>query len=139
MIKPFVPNAPFLCPLKVNWSWRHLEDVLNKTSLPWMIRLADVLKKPSQDVLMLFFQEVLKTSWRSATEVNIFVLHKTSWWRLEGLLWRRRRKTSSTRIHQDEYFPGSSCLESQNISRTTYVFDVNETNVIILEVLEKPN
>ena len=69
-------------------SWRRLEDAL----------------KPSRKRI----EDVLKTSWRRMTKTNILVLIKTScenvwvrWiyssWsrRLEDVLWRRRRKTSS--------------------------------------------
>ena len=100
-------------------SWRHLEDVF-KTSLK---RLEDLLKAFLQDVLKRFskrLQNVLKTSWqdeyigldqdvfwRGKAKVNIFVFIKTSWRRLLKTKTKDVFKTSSRRLHQDEYFQGS--------------------------------
>ena len=107
---------------KRNW-WR-LENILNKS---WRY-LEGTFCKTSERRL----ENVLKTSWRSMTKTNILVLSTTSWRRLEDLLktssevvwrrkiysswlkrvadvfWRRRRrwKTSSRRLHQDECLLG---------------------------------
>ena len=117
--------------LKMSWrrlqnvskaSWRCLEDVL-KTS--WRC-LEDVFARRLEDVLKMSWrrfsrrlEDVLKTSWRCLEDVfairledvlkkswSIFVLIKTSWRRLEEVFWRRRQKTSSRRLHQDECLLG---------------------------------
>ena len=87
-------------------SWRRLEDVF-KTS--WR-RLEDVLKTFLQDVLKTSGQAVLKmswrhlgnalkTSWRRVAKMNILVLTKTSWRRLED--------KDERRLNQDECLVGS--------------------------------
>ena len=114
--------------LKMSWRrfCRRLEDVL-KTS--WQ----DVLKMSSkglEDVLKVFLQDVLKTSWKRLENVlktygqDEYIgldqdVWKTSWRRLlkmndwgeyirldQDVFWRRRRKTSSRRLHQDECLLG---------------------------------
>ena len=70
-------------------SWRRLEDIFETS---WR-RLEDVLKT--------FWQDVLKTSWRCMAKAKILFLTKTSLWRLKDVFLRRRRKTSSIRLHQD--------------------------------------
>ena len=82
-------------------SWRRLEDV-SKTS--WG-RLEDVLKRDDQDMYIDLDQD--ETSWRCLlkrriSNANIFVLMKTFWRSIEDFFWRRRRKTSLRRLHQDE-------------------------------------
>ena len=47
-----------------------------------------------EDVLTRLLENVLKTSWRHKTKVNISILIKTSW--------RQRRKVSPMRPHQDK-------------------------------------
>ena len=94
-------------------SWRRYEDILNITIFHLPRRLQDVLKTCLQDVFQILLQNVSKTSSRR--------LRKTSSWRLSRglqdiledknmLHWRHLQdviNTSSTRIHQDEYFVGS--------------------------------
>ena len=80
-------------------SWRRFEDVLK---MSWR-RLEDALKTYSQDKYIGLDQDVL---WRRKAKANIFVLIKTSWRRLEDVFWRRRRKASSRRLHQDECLLG---------------------------------
>ena len=83
-----------------------------------MIRLENVLKK--------FLQDVRKTSWRHLENVlktydqdNFVGLDQMSWRRLlktyelgnyirldQDVSWRRRQKTSSRRLHQDECLLG---------------------------------
>ena len=76
-----------------------------------MVRLENFLK--------ISLQDVLKTSWRHMAKLNILVLTKTfsgdvrlrcthlSWSRrLEDIFWRRRRKTSLRRLHQDKCLLG---------------------------------
>ena len=102
-------------------SWRCLEDVL-KTS--WR-RLEDVLKTYGQDkyigleecYLGKFLCREKRVEYFSRTcwveQINLMVLLDGtflmvhSWRRLEDLFWRRRRKTSSRRLHQDECLLGS--------------------------------
>ena len=103
--------------LKISWRrfeddfrmyWRLLEDVL-KTSwqgvlkISWR-RLEDIFEtswRRLEDVLKTFWQDVLKTSWRCMAKAKILFLTKTSWRRLKDVFLRRRRKTSSIRLHQD--------------------------------------
>ena len=90
-------------------SWKRLEDVLArrledvlKTS--WK-RLENVLKTYSQDEFIGLDQDVLKTSSKDVLLRWIY----SSWpRRLEDVFWRRRRKTSSRRLHQDEYLVGKN-------------------------------
>ena len=110
--------------LKTPWrylcktSWRRLEDVLRtflKTSwrlfedvikISWR-RLEDVLKTYGQDEYMGLDQYVLKSSSEDVRHKgNISVLIKTSWRRLQDDFWRRRRRTSLRRLHQDECLLG---------------------------------
>ena len=87
-------------------SWRRLQNVLNKS---WRC-LKDVLKtswRRLEDVwprrLFGLHQDVLKTSSEDVWVKRIF----SSWSRrLEDVFWRRRRKTSSRRLHQDECLVG---------------------------------
>ena len=87
-------------------SWRCLEDVLRTSSkrlenvlkISWRRfcktswrRLENVLKTYSQDEYIGLDQDVF---WRRKAEANIFVLIKTSY-----VFRRRRRKTSSRRLH----------------------------------------
>ena len=104
--------------LKTSWrhlgktSWRRLEDVL-KTSWrriedvrprriywSWPRRLEDVLKTSSEDVRL----RRRYSSWRR--------LLKT---KTKDVFWRRRRKTSSRRLHQHECLLGSSALSIDTI------------------------
>ena len=113
-------------------SWRCLEDVLKKS---WRrIVKANILvltRIAKTNILVL-----TKTSWRRLEDViwrrkaraNIFVLVKTSWRRLEDVLWRRRRKTSSRRLYQDECLLGRTmCHTTLSSSRSiiTLPFEVN--------------
>ena len=93
--------------------WRHLQSVL-KTS--WRC-FEDVFARRMEDVLKTSWGRIgktswrrlenfLKTSWRCMAKANIFVLIKTSWRRLQDVFWRRRRKMSSRRLHQDELLLG---------------------------------
>ena len=75
--------------------WRRLEDVL-KTS--WR-RLEDVLKIYGQDEYIGIDQDVLKTS---SEDVRLRRTYSSWPRRLEDVFWRRRRKTSSRRLHEDE-------------------------------------
>ena len=72
----------------LNTSWRRLEDIWpRRIYWPWPRRLEGVLKTSSEDAR----------------------LRRTfsSWSRpLEDVFWRRRRKTSSRRLHQDECLLG---------------------------------
>ena len=80
-------------------SWRRLEDVL-KTS--WR-HLEDVLKTYGQDKYIGPDQDVLKTS----SEDERLRPTYSSWSRrLKEVFWRRRRKASSRRLHQDECLLG---------------------------------
>ena len=104
-------------------SWRCLEDFLKTSSK----RLEDVIKMYLRDVLKTFWrrledvlktcwrrlaswrcvEDVLKTSWRRMDKTNILVLTKTSWRRL--LKTKTKDiffKTSSRRLHQDEWLLG---------------------------------
>ena len=92
-------------------SWRRFEDVL-KTS--WK-RLEDVLKTYSQDEYIGLDQDVLKTS---SEDVRLRRTY-SSWRRLEDVFWRRRWKTSSRRLHQDECLLG---LRGYNIQFTSKEF-----------------
>ena len=84
--------------LKTSWklfgktSWRSLENVLAR-------RLEDVLKTYGQDEYIGLDQDILKTSSEDKWQRRIY----SSWsLRLEdvfGVFWRRRRKTSSRRLH----------------------------------------
>ena len=103
-------------------SWSLLEEVLKKF---WR-RLEDVFKTSWRCL-----EDVLKTSWRHMAKTNILVLTKTSsedarlrrtyssWRRLEDVFWRRRWKTSSRRLHQDECLLG---LRGYNIQFTSKEF-----------------
>ena len=101
--------------------WRRLEDVfktswrrlgktswrrLGKTSskrLEASKRLEDVLKTYAQDEYIGLDQDVLKTS---SEDVRLSRTY-SSWPRhFEDVFWRRRRKTSSRRLHQDECLLG---------------------------------
>ena len=109
-------------------SWRHLDDVFktswrrleNALKRSWR-RFEDVFKtswRCLEDVFARRLEDVLKTSWRRMAKTNILVLTKTSsedvrlrrtyssWRRLEDVFWRRRWKTSSRRLHQDECLLG---------------------------------
>ena len=112
-------------PRRIYWSWpRRLEDVLKTYGQDEYIGLdQDVFwrRKAKANIFILIkkswrrLEDVLKSSWRRMAKTNILVLTKTSsedvWlrricssWsrRLEDVFWRRRRKTSSRRLHQDE-------------------------------------
>ena len=72
-------------------SWRRLEDVWpRRIYWSWPRRLEDVLKTSSEDVRL----RRTYSSWSR---------------RLEDVFWRRRRKTSSRRLHQDKYLLGNFC------------------------------
>ena len=102
--------------LKMSWyvfgktSWRCLEEVLKtswrclETFLQDVLKTLwlDVLKKYGQDEYTGLDHNVLKTSWRRMSKANMFVLIKTLWIWVEDVFWRRGRKTSSRRLHQDE-------------------------------------
>ena len=83
-----------------------------------MVCLENVLKISLQEVLKTSWRHMAKTnimvltktSWRRKAKANIFVLIKTSWRRFEDVFWRRRWKTSSRRLHQDECLLGSDCF-----------------------------
>ena len=76
----------------LNRSWRRLEDVLktydqNKYNWSWPKRLKDVLKSSFEEVR-------LRRTY-------------SSWWRHpDDVFWRRRRKTSSGRLHQNKCLLG---------------------------------
>ena len=121
--------------LKISWirlegvfktSWRHLEDVL-KTFLQDVLktfwrRFEEVFPRLLEDVLKMYWKRlknILKTHgqgkytgldqdvfWRRMTKENIFFLIKTSWRHLQVVFWRRRQKTSSRLLHQDECLLG---------------------------------
>ena len=80
-------------------SWRSLEDVFKTSS------------KRLQDVLKMSWRRFCKTSWRCMAKTNILFLTKTSWRRLKDVFLRRRRKTSSRRLHQDKWLLGYYPLE----------------------------
>ena len=70
-----------------------------------MIRPESVLKTSLRDVLKMSWrrlEDVLKTFWRPMTKANMFVLIKTSWWRLLKMKTKDAFKTSSRRLYQDE-------------------------------------
>ena len=115
--------------MKTSWryfckrSWRRLENAL-KTFLQ------DVLKTYSHDKYTGLDQDVLKKSWRrlrrSITKANIFVLIKTSWWRLLKTKTKDVFKTSSKRLHQEE------CLVGINHSidfLNEFVLGINNQNL----------
>ena len=99
--------------LKRSWrylcktSWKCCEDVLKtfwrrfcKTSwrcleVLWPRRIYWSWPRPLEDVF-----------WKRKAKANIFVLIKTSWKRLPDDFWRRRRKTSSRRLHQEKRLLG---------------------------------
>ena len=112
------------CTLNINFSevaWPNVLNTfrrpVNKNSLTWW----HVLKISLQDVLKMSWRQFCKTSWRRLEDVwprriywswsrrikdvfwrrmskaNMFVLIITSWRRFENVLWRRRRKMSSSR------------------------------------------
>ena len=89
---------------KTSWRWlQHLGDVLNlswrrfcKTS--WSF-LEDVLKTYGQDEYICLDQGIIKTSSEDVWLRRIFFFWSK---RLEHASRRRRRKTSSRRLHQDE-------------------------------------
>ena len=117
--------------LKMSWrrledvlktSWRCLEDVL-KTFLEEVLktswrRLENVLKTSWRHMAKTNILVLTKTSWKHMAKTNILVLTKTSsedvrlrrtyssWRRLEDVFWRRRQKTSSRLLHQDECLLG---------------------------------
>ena len=87
---------------------RRLEDVL-KTFLQDVLktswkRLEDVLKTYSQDEYIGLDQDVLKTS---SEDVRLRRTYSSWSRRLEDVFWRRRRKMSSRRLHQDECLLGT--------------------------------
>ena len=85
-------------------SWRCLEDVFaRRLEIVLKTSWQDVLKTYSQDQYIGLDQDVF---WRRKAWANIFILIKTSWRRLQDLFWRRRRKTSSGRLHQYECLLG---------------------------------
>ena len=86
-------------------SWRHLEDVF-KTS--WR-SLENVLKTYGQDEYIGVDQDVLKTS---SEDLRLRGTYSSWSRRLEDVFWRRRQKTSSRRLHQDECFLGSYSIPS---------------------------
>ena len=104
-------------------SWRCLKDVLKKS---WKC-LEDVLARRLENVLKVVF----KTSWsrriywfwlrrleRLMTEANLFVLMKTSWKRFLKTKTKDVFKTSSRRLHEDEYLLGynnTSLIKSDQI------------------------
>ena len=119
-------------------SWRRLEKVLK---MSWR-RLENILKHLG-DVLKMSWrhlENLWKMSWRRMTKTNILVLIKTSsedvWvrriyssWsrRLENIFWRRRRKTSSRRLHQDECLMG-------NMSCSIYHYDLHTKHFPIIKI-----
>ena len=104
-------------------SWRCLKDVLKKS---WKC-LEDVLARRLENVLKVVF----KTSWsrriywswlrrleRLMTEANLFFLMKTSWKRFLKTKTKDVFKTSSRRLHEDEYLLGynnTSLIKSDQI------------------------
>ena len=79
-------------------SGRHLENVLTRT-VYLMIHLENVLRTSSKRL-----EDILKMSWGHFWKTIVDVLKmfwkglfKTSWKRLENVLWRRRRKMSPSR------------------------------------------
>ena len=122
-------------------SWRCLEDVL-KTS--WSF-LEDILGRRLEDVLKTSWRclkDVLKTPWRCMAKTKLLVMTKTFsedvWLRRiysslsrrhEDVFWRRRRKTSSRRLHQDEYLLGTYFAKGGRISGRISVLSLNEIDV----------
>ena len=90
-------------------SWRRLEEVL-KTSWrrfskkSWR-HLENVLKTYGQDEYIGLDQDVFKTS---SEDVWLIRIYSSSSRHLEDVFWRRRRKTSSRRLHQDECLLGGN-------------------------------
>ena len=71
-------------------SWRSNEDIFGR-------RFEDVFKTFWQDTLKMSWRRLenaFKTSWKRMTKVNILVLNKTSWKRLEDVFWRRMTKAN---------------------------------------------
>ena len=112
-------------------SWRSLEDVLK---MSWR-RLEDDLKTFFQYVLKTSwrrFEDVLKTSWKCLEDVwprqiywswsrRLLKTHKYSKYVcLEDAFWRRRQKTFSRRLHQDECLLGY--LLNYSIKANLYIF-----------------
>ena len=67
-------------------------------------------------------EDVLKTIWRRMAETNILILMKTSGRSLEDVFWRRRLKTSSRRLHEDEYLLVCYCFIVMFFYRVPVVF-----------------
>ena len=65
--------------------------------------LEEVLKTYGQDKYIDLDQDVLK---KSSEDVWLIRIYSSSSRRLEDVFWRRRRKTPSRRLHQDECLPG---------------------------------
>ena len=109
--------------------WRRLEDVLARC-------LEDVFKTFLQDVLKTSWRclkNVLKKSWRRIAKTNLLVLKTSSEdVRLRRTyFWRRRRKTSSIRLHQDECLPG---YFTEHLSLATFVPWILQSQSIIYSI-----
>ena len=81
-------------------SWRCLEDVFARPFEELLKSLEDVLTRRLEHVLKTYDQDKYigldqDVFWRRMTKVNIFVL-------IEDIFWRPRRKTFSSRIHQEK-------------------------------------
>ena len=101
--------------LTIDFSRNVTQDLGKQLNL--MIRFENVLKTSLQDVLRTFLrrledvlktflQDVLNTAWKRLEDVWARWIH-WSWARhLQHVFWRRRWKTSSRCLHQDECFLG---------------------------------
>ena len=108
----FLCNIPSKHLLILKTSWRRLEDVWpGRIYWSWPGRLEDVLKTSSEEVRLRRaysswsrrLEDVLKTS---SEDVRLRRTYSSWSRRLENVFWRRRRITSSRRLHQDECLLG---------------------------------
>ena len=114
-------------------SWRRLQNVLTTSSRCLEDVFAGRLEEVFKKILKTCWQVVLKTSWRrlenvlktygqdeyigldqgflktSSEDVWLRRIYPSWSRRLEDVFWRRRRKTSSRRLHQDKYLLGNFC------------------------------
>ena len=101
--------------LKTSWqdvlkmSWRRLQDVLKRLEDLMPRRLEDVWTRQIYCSSPRRLEDVLKTS---SEDVWLIRIYSSSSRRLEDVFWRRRRKTSSRRLHQDE------CLLGKNLNQS---------------------
>ena len=102
--------------MRTSWTRRRLEDVLK----PSWKRIEDVLKTYDQDKYTGLDQDVL---WERVSQVNIFILIKTSW--------RRRWKTSSRPL-QKVFTKTNIFWEVMSLNQ--WVKDTNLSNWSVLRV-----